>query len=282
MLTTKKVNIVKGAVNKEKAKAKTVGFVPTMGALHKGHLSLVRKARLECDFLVVSIFINPLQFGRSEDYKKYPRNLNQDEYLLEKEKVNLLFWAQADKMYPADFSVYVEEVNLSKVLCGYSRPGHFKGVCTILTKLFNIVNPDIAYFGQKDYQQALIVKKIVRDLNFPIKIEILPTVRENDGLAISSRNSCLSLRQRRSSSCLYRALSLAKKTIKGGERNSKNILDKMRQEIKNNDLTKIDYIKILDAYSLKELTTLRGKVVVALAVYIGRTRLIDNIILNVG
>jgi len=260
---------------------KTIGFVPTMGALHEGHLSLVNRARNECDFLVVSIFVNPFQFGPKEDYRRYPRNLKKDAGLLKEKGVDLLFCPQAKTMYFKDSSVRVRETKLSKVLCGKLRPGHFEGVCLVLAKLFNIVGPNIVYFGQKDYQQALIVKRMVRDLNFFIKIKILPIIREKDNLAMSSRVVYLTAQGKKDSTCLYSALSLAKKLIKQGERNPKKIINKMRKDVVSKNSAKIDYIKIMDAFCLKDLTLIKGKVLIALAVFVGKTRLIDNIILDV-
>jgi len=263
---------------------KAVGFIPTMGALHKGHLSLVKKARKECDFLMVSIFINPTQFGSKGGYKGYPRSLAKDKKQLKEEGVDLLFLPKESTMYPLGkerASVCVCENNLSKTLCGESRPGHFKGVCTILTKLFNILRPNIAYFGQKDYQQALIVKKLVKDLNFSTKIRVLPIIREEDNLAMSSRNIYLKGLARKSSRCLYQALELAKKLIKSRERDPKRVINQMKQLVKSGELAKIDYIEIVDASSLKKLKWIKGKVLIVLAVYIKKVRLIDNIILNV-
>ena len=271
------------AISRRRAKpGKIIGFVPTMGALHEGHLSLIKRARKECDFLIASIFINPTQFGAGEDYKHYPGNPAKDKKQLKKEGVDLLFLPNTNTMYPpGGASVYAYENNLSRVLCGKSRPGHFKGVCTILVKLFNIIKPDIAYFGQKDYQQALIVKKLVKDFNFPIRIRVLPVIREQDNLAMSSRNDYLKGQARKDSLCLYGALSFAVKLIKAGERNPKKIINQMKQLVKSRKLAKIDYIEIVDAESLKKIKRLKGRVLIALAVYIKRVRLIDNVILNV-
>ncbi len=262
---------------------KVIGFVPTMGALHEGHLSLVRKARRECDFLIASIFINPTQFGPGEDYQHYPRSLAKDKKQLETEGVDLLFLPKVNTMYPpgGEVSVYAYEDNLSKALCGKSRPDHFKGVCTILVKLFNIVRPDIAYFGQKDYQQTLIVKKLVKDFNFPIKIRVLPIIRDQVNLARSSRNAYLKGQARKSSHCLYQALSLAKELVKLGQRDPRKIISRMKQLVKSTELARIDYIEIVDSDSLKKVKRVSGRVLIALAVYIKKVRLIDNIILNV-
>ena len=262
-------------------KGKIISFVPTMGALHKGHLTLVEKAGKEGGFLVVSIFVNPAQFGPGENYKSYPRNFSRDRSFLEKQGVDLLFCPKVNTIYPQGNSVYVAESNLSKVLCGRSRPGHFRGVCSILVKLFNIIGPDSVYFGQKDYQQAQIVKKLINELNFSIKVRVLPIVREDDNLAMSSRNIRLSGQARRDSRCLYEALSLAKKLIKRGKRDTQEIINQMKQVVKSRKLAKIDYVEIVDAENLRRLTRIRGRVLIALAVYIKRVRLIDNIVLRV-
>ena len=282
MVVTGSIEKVRKISNKKAKLGKTIGFVPTMGALHEGHLSLVKRARKECDFLIVSIFINPTQFGSGEGYKRYPRNFAKDTKHLEQKGVDLLFSPKINTMYPLSrASVYADENNLSKVLCGKSRPGHFKGVCTILVKLFNIVKPDIAYFGQKDYQQTLIVKELVKGFNFPIKIRVLPIIRDQDNLARSSRNAYLKGQARKSSYCLYRALRVAKKLIKSGERDPKRVISQMKQLVKSTELARIGYIEIVDSGNLKKVKRISGKVLVALAVYIKKVRLIDNIILNV-
>jgi len=280
MIVTPSIKKVREKIKESKKKGKTIGFVPTMGALHQGHLSLVKKARKECGFVAVSVFVNPIQFGPKEDYIKYPGNLKQDRALLKAEGVDLLFCPRAQDMYESGFSVYVDEINLSRFLCSKSRPGHFKGVCTVVAKLFNIVGPDTAYFGQKDYQQALIIKKLSRELNFPVKIKVLPTVREKDKLAMSSRNAYLSPKARKDSVCLYEALNLAKKLVKEGQRCPKAVVNSMRKLIKSRRSVKVDYIKIVNADSLRDVDRIKGKILVALAVYVGGTRLIDNIILE--
>ena len=282
MIITGSIEKVRKISRKKTKLGKIIGFVPTMGALHKGHLSLVKRARKESDFLIASIFINPTQFGAGEDYERYPRNLAKDKKQLKKEGVDLLFSPKVNTMYPSGgASVYAYENNLSGVLCGKSRPGYFKGVCTILVKLFNIVKPDIAYFGRKDYQQTLIVKKLVKDFNFPIRIRVLSIVRERDNLAISSRNAYLKGQARKSSRCLYQTLELAKKLIKSGERGPKKVISQMKQLVKSTELARMDYIEIVDADNLKKLEKIKGKVLIALAVYLKKVRLIDNIILNV-
>ena len=281
MIFTSSIEKVRGYSLKVRKKGKIFGFVPTMGALHKGHMSLVDKAKKECDFVIVSIFINPIQFGPREDLGRYPRNFKKDENLLKKAGVNFVFYPKAKTMYPKDFSTYVHEISLSKVLCGKLRRGHFSGVATVVAKLFNIVEPDIAYFGQKDYQQAQIVRKIVDDLKYNIKIKILPIVREKDGLAMSSRNSYLTPSERVQSRCLYQSLTLARDLIRKGEKDSKRILAKMRSIVKSQKSTKIDYVEVVDANTLARVNKIYGKVLLAVAVYVGKTRLIDNIVLNV-
>jgi len=281
MKVVRSISKLRNILKKIKEDRKTVGFVPTMGALHLGHLSLIRKAKKETDFVVVSIFVNPTQFGPSEDYKRYPCNFKKDREILEKEKIDLLFFPFAKTMYPKRFSTYVEETCLSKVLCGEFRPHHFRGVCTVVAKLFNIVEPDISYFGQKDYQQAQIIKRMVRDLNFPIKIKVLPIIREKDGLAMSSRNNYLSCEERKDALCLYQALNRAKELVRKGERNSATVKKEMERIIKSVKKAKIDYIEIVDADNLKEVKKTKGKVLVALAVWIRKARLIDNFLLNV-
>ena len=281
MIVTGSIERAREICRSRQRKGKIISFVPTMGALHKGHLRLVKKAGEESDFLVVSIFVNPAQFGPGEDYKNYPRDVSKDKRALKTEGVDLLFYPKANSIYPRGNSVYVDESDLSRVLCGKSRPGHFRGVCSILVKLFNIIGPDIAYFGQKDYQQAQIIKKLITELNFPIKVRVLPLVREEDGLAMSSRNIRLRGQARKDSRCLYEALSLAKRLIKEGKRDTQEVISQMKQVVKSKKSAKIDYIEVVDAKSLKKLKRVKGRVLVALAVYIKGVRLIDNIILNV-
>lgn len=258
-----------------------IGFVPTMGHLHEGHLSLVRLARARCDFLVVSIFVNPLQFGPGEDYLDYPRDLARDLRLLEPEGVDLVFHPEPREFYPEDFSTRVEVTGLTEGLCGRSRPGHFTGVATVLTKLFNLVSPDLAVFGQKDAQQAYMVRRLVRDLNFDIEILIAPTVREEDGLALSSRNSYLTPEERREAGALFKALQVAQGLIEEGERNPNRVKDAMRQILEPLPHTRIDYISIVETKNLSEVEELKGEVMIALALWVGRARLIDNLILTV-
>lgn len=263
-----------------KKKEKTVGFVPTMGFLHEGHLSLIRRARKDTDCVVVSIFVNPIQFGPKEDFKKYPRDLKRDLALSKKSGVDIVFFPRVEFMYPKGFSTYVSVEGLTESLCGFSRPGHFKGVTTVVAKLFNIVKPDIAYFGQKDAQQAIVIKKMAEDLNMPVKIKMMPIVREKDGLAMSSRNVYLSPCQRRQALSLYKSLKLARKLYRKGEKNPKKIIAGMRGEILKEKAAEIDYLSIVDLDRLKDVSKVLKKSLVAVAVKIGNTRLIDNVILN--
>ncbi len=271
---------MKEAVREIKARAKTVGFVPTMGFLHEGHLSLVRECRKAADATVVSIFVNPLQFGPKEDFKEYPRDLERDARLLEAEGVDFLFYPEASKMYPGGFKTMVEVPGLQDKLCGRSRPGHFRGVCTVVLKLFHIVQPDIAFFGQKDAQQALIIQRMVKDLDMDIDIRVLPIVRERDGLALSSRNTYLNAKERQAALILRQSLVEAERMFEAGERRAGVILARMRDLISQELLARIDYVAIVDLEELDPVETIDRDVLVALAVYIGKTRLIDNTVLK--
>ena len=275
MIIAKTIDHTREAVNAAKRKGKSIGFVPTMGALHDGHLSLVRRAKRDTDFVVASIFVNPAQFGPGEDLKKYPRPFGKDKTLLIKEGVDLLFFPGAGEIYAADFSTYVEERCLSKPLCGASRPGHFNGVCTVVAKLFNIIRPNTAYFGAKDYQQLQVIKRMARDLNFSVKIEAMPIVREPDGLAMSSRNAYLNREERRNALCLDIALRDA------GVRESGQVISLMKTIVLSHKNAKIDYIEIMDADSLTSVEKMNGKVLIALAVVVGKTRLIDNLVIKI-
>ncbi|ABR31454.1 pantoate--beta-alanine ligase [Thermosipho melanesiensis] len=260
-------------------KGKKIGFVPTMGYLHEGHLSLVRAAREENDILVVSIFVNPTQFGPNEDFESYPRDLKRDLSLLEKENVDYVFVPEVSDMYPNDYSTFVEEVVLSKFLCGASRPGHFRGVCTVVTKFFNIVKPTRAYFGQKDAQQFRVLRRMVRDLNLDVELREMPIVRELDGLAMSSRNTYLNDVERNEATRLYKSLLKAKELIEKGEKDVLKIKDEMKK-ILDHPLLKIDYIEFVDEETLRPVEKIEGKVIVAIAVFVGKARLIDNIIVG--
>ncbi len=259
-----------------------VGFVPTMGYLHEGHLSLVRRARAENSSLVASIFVNPTQFSPQEDFHSYPRDTKRDLVLLEKEATDVVFMPSAEEMYPPHFNSWVEVANVTERLEGASRPGHFRGVTTVCAKLFDIVQPTRAYFGQKDAQQALVIKKMVSDLNMNLEIVTLPTVREPDGLAMSSRNSYLNPEEREAAPVLYCALRLTQRLWEQGERDAESIRQEMRRLIQKEPLAKIDYVSIANADTLDELDTVEPPVLVSLAVKIGKTRLIDNILLQLA
>jgi len=257
---------------------KTISFVPTMGYLHQGHLSLIRQAGKDSDVLVVSIFVNPTQFGRGEDYERYPRDLERDKKLAAEEKVDILFVPSSKEMYPQGYHTFVEVERLSESLCGRFRPGHFRGVATVVAKLFNIVSPHSAYFGQKDAQQALLIRKMVKDLNMGVEVKVLPIIREEDGLALSSRNAYLSPEERRAAPVLYKSLQEARRMLEAGERDSRRVIRQMEEMIKKEKQARIDYISIVDGETLEERERIEGKVLVALAVWMGKTRLIDNII----
>ena len=257
-----------------------VGFVPTMGYLHEGHLSLVRRARAENASVVASIFVNPTQFGPREDIGAYPRDLQRDLELLEKEKADIVFYPSAGEMYPTNYNTWVYVEGLTGRLEGASRPGHFRGVTTVVAKLFNIVEADRAYFGQKDAQQALVIKNMVTDLNMNLEVVTLPTLREPDGLAMSSRNTYLNPEQRRAATVLYQSLLLAQNRYADGERDAGRIRQQMTGLIKQEPLAETDYISIADSATLEELDIIASGALVSLAVRVGKTRLIDNIVLG--
>ena len=257
---------------------KTIGFVPTMGYLHEGHLSLMRRARKENDELVISIFVNPTQFGPGEDFKRYPRNFSRDKELSKSCGVDVIFYPRARDMYPQGYKTCVDVEYLSNVLCGASRPGHFRGVSTVVLKLFNIVQPDAAYFGRKDAQQAIVVEKMVKDLNLALRIKTLPTIREKEGLALSSRNTYLNKQQRENAVILYKSLQTAVGMIQSGHKDPRKIIAQMRKMIKSRRGARIDYIRIVDIRSLTEVKRIKGRLLIAVAVFFGKTRLIDNVI----
>jgi len=260
---------------------RTIGFVPTMGALHEGHLSLMREARAQCDVLVVSIFVNPAQFGPSEDFEKYPRDLDSDAALLIRENVDFLFAPAATDIYPRGFSTYVIVEGLSEQLEGASRQGHFRGVATVVAILLNIVRPDVAFFGQKDAQQAAVLKRMVRDLAFDTKVIVLPIVREESGLALSSRNAYLSDEEKRAATVLHRGLSQANLAYGGGEREGARLLELVRATIASESLARVDYVSLNDAETLEPLARIADRpALLSLAVYLGKTRLIDNMVLG--
>lgn len=269
---------VRSVLQKAKRQNKTIGFVPTMGALHEGHMALIRQSRQNNDVTVVSIFVNPTQFGPREDFNKYPRQIKQDCLLLKKEKVDILFLPSSERMYPQPYLTYINVERLSDTLCGKSRPGHFRGVATIVAKLLLIINPNILYLGQKDAQQCIVIKRMINDLNFNTKVEIVPTVREADGLAKSSRNVYLNPQQRKEAVVLSQSLFLAKRKIKQGTREISTIKKTIRALIQKRSSGKIDYIECVDAQTLMPLKTIKSNTLIALAVRFERTRLIDNII----
>lgn len=265
----------------ERQKGKKIGFVPTMGYLHEGHLSLVEAAKCENDTVVMSIFVNPLQFGPNEDYKTYPRDIERDTHLAEKAGVDAIFIPEVNEMYTYYPQLTTVEVkDISERLCGASRPGHFTGVTTVVTKLFNIVQPDAAYFGQKDYQQVQVIKQMVADLNMPVRVISVPIKRETDGLAMSSRNTYLSEKERQEALCLNEALLLCKDSYEKGEKNAEILKEIMVSRIRKEPSASIDYIEICDADTLKPVDKITKPTAVALAVKIGRTRLIDNMVIR--
>lgn len=272
---------VRRIVKKARRDGKTIGFVPTMGYFHEGHLSLFRRARAETGLLVVSVYVNPAQFAPHENYKRYPRDFKRDFKLAEKEKVDILFNPADRQMYPDRFSTFVCDQNLSKALEGKSRPVHFRGVLTVLAKLFHLTVPDAAYFGQKDYQQALLVQRMVRDLDFDIKIRVLPTVREEDGLAMSSRNHFLKREDRVRAVSLFSALQQGRDMISSGMRNSTEILKRLRGKIQETPGVKVDYLEIVDPATLRKIKRVKKRVLLAGAVWIRKTRLIDNLLVDV-
>jgi pantoate--beta-alanine ligase len=257
-----------------------LGLVPTMGALHEGHLSLVRRARQECASVAVSIFVNPTQFGPNEDLESYPRDLDRDLMLLDREGVDLVWTPTAERMYPEGFHTWVIVENLTARLEEVVRPGHFRGVTTVVSKLFNTVQPQLAYFGQKDAQQAVVVRRMTRDLDFPIEIVVCPIVREADGLAMSSRNAYLNRKERKGATVLFRALSAAKKAFDEGERESENLKRILRDTVGAEPLAKLQYVSCADTESLIGVEQVRGKALLSLAAFVGKTRLIDNLILE--
>lgn len=257
----------------------TVGLVPTMGFLHDGHLSLIRRARDECDHVVVSIFVNPTQFGPKEDLAKYPRDLERDFRLIEP-FTDLVWTPTPEIMYPTGYQTWVEVEAMTRPLEGAMRPGHFKGVTTIVAKLFNAVQPHKAYFGQKDAQQAAVIRQMVRDLNFPIEIVVCPTTREADGLAMSSRNVYLDVEQRKAATVLFRSLSAAQELYEAGERNAEKVRGKMKEVLASEPLAEVQYVSCADYDTLEELVLIRGKTLLSMAVFIGKTRLIDNFVIE--
>ena len=269
------VEEVRAQVKEWKKEGYTIGFVPTMGYLHEGHASLMDAAG-ENDNVVVSIFVNPIQFGPNEDLESYPRDLEHDAKVCEEHGVDLIFHPTPEEMYGEHFYTYVDMDVLTKELCGLSRPVHFRGVCTVVNKLFNIVTPDHAYFGEKDAQQLAIIKRMVKDLNMPLEIHGCPIIREEDGLAKSSRNTYLSEEERKAALVLSRSIFLGKEMVEKGERDAKKVVAAMTAEIEKEPLAKIDYVKVVDLETMQQVETIEHDILTAIAVYIGKTRLIDN------
>ncbi len=284
MLLTRTIAETRAVIADARTQGKRIGFVPTMGYLHEGHLKLIDIAKRHSDFVVVSIFVNPTQFSPTEDFAKYPRDFERDRRLCESRGTDLIFAPEVSEIYPERSLITLQIEKLADRLCGTRRPGHFNGVLLVVSKLFNIVQPNVAVFGQKDAQQLIIIKRFVQDLNFPVRIIAAPTVRESDGLAMSSRNIYLSPEQRAQSTVLYQALQRAKTLIEAGQRDAKKILLEMQQLIATASEAKIDYIEIVSVSDLQPVKHLDGErqVLIALAVYFGRARLIDNIVLKIS
>ncbi len=281
MKVAKTIKSVRQFVGTARKAGRKIGFVPTMGALHEGHISLIDRSVKNGDFVVVSIFVNPTQFGQGEDFNKYPRPLKADLKICRARGADVVFVPGARQMYGSEVLTWVNVEKPSVPLCGLFRPGHFRGVATICAKLFNIVLPDIAYFGQKDAQQAIVIKRMVADLNFPLKIVVCPIIRAADGLALSSRNKYLSPRQRKDATCIYQSLKTARKMIRAGATDPNKVTAQMRMILrKAGSQSKIDYVSIADTETLESTSRITGRVLIAVAVRIGSTRLIDNIIVD--
>lgn len=276
----KTIEEVRAQVKAWRAEGLTVGLVPTMGYLHEGHQSLIARSVAENDRTVVSDFVNPIQFGPTEDLATYPRDIERDAALCESTGANLIFHPEADEMYAPDFCTYVDMDHLTKGLCGKTRPIHFRGVCTVVSKLFHIVQPDRAYFGQKDAQQLAVIRRMVRDLNMPLTIVGCPIIREEDGLAKSSRNTYLSAEERKAALCLSRGLNKGKAAVEAGETNAEKVKAIITAEIEAEPLSRIDYVEIVDWNNLEPVSSTEGSILAAVAVYIGKTRLIDNFIIE--
>ena len=276
----KTIEEVRAQVKAWRAEGLTVGLVPTMGYLHEGHQSLIARSVAENDRTVVSDFVNPIQFGPNEDLATYPRDIERDAALCESTGANLIFHPEADEMYAPDFCTYVDMDHLTKGLCGKTRPIHFRGVCTVVSKLFHIVQPDRAYFGQKDAQQLAVIRRMVRDLNMPLTIVGCPIIREEDGLAKSSRNTYLSAEERKAALCLSRGLNKGRAAVEAGETDAEKVKAIITAEIEAEPLSRIDYVEIVDWNNLEPVSSTEGSILAAVAVYIGKTRLIDNFIIE--
>jgi len=275
----RKISEIRSALRRVRSSGKRIGLVPTMGYFHKGHLSLIDIARRKSDFVVVSLFVNPTQFAPQEDLDRYPRDLSHDKKLAADHGVDILFYPTTKEMYAAEFKTYVITEDLSRVLCGRTRKTHFRGVTTVVAKLFNIIQPDLAVFGQKDHQQAVIIKRMVADLNFPVQIEIGPIIREPNGLAMSSRNRYLSALEREQATWIYRSLKAAQAAVAQGERDPSKITEIIRKKIKQASRAEIEYIALVDDQTLERVDRIRAGTFAAVAVYFNKTRLIDNVYL---
>jgi pantoate--beta-alanine ligase len=280
MQIAKTVAEIRACVRQAHAAGKTVGFVPTMGALHAGHVSLIEAARTRCDYVVVSIFVNPTQFGPGEDLDKYPRPFEKDLEICESHGVDAVFAPTAAEMYPRENLTWVNVDKLTDRLCGQFRPGHFRGVATVCAKLFNVVGPDLAFFGQKDAQQALVIRRMAADLNMPLEIVLCPTVREPDGLAMSSRNQYLRPREREDAARIYESLELCRQSIESGQRDAGVVRARMREVLEGVPSMRVEYVSIADAETLEELDRIGGRVLIAVAVRMESARLIDNILVD--
>ncbi|HUT28824.1 MAG TPA: pantoate--beta-alanine ligase [Sedimentisphaerales bacterium] len=276
------IESVRALVRAAREDGSKIGLVPTMGALHVGHLSLIEAARQECDFVVVSIFVNPTQFGPGEDFDKYPRPLEADLEICRKAGVNVVFAPTVEQMYGGENLTWVEVEKLTEPLCGRFRPGHFRGVATVCAKLFNIVLPDAAYFGQKDAQQAVVIRRMVSDLKMPLRIVVCPTVREPDGMAVSSRNKYLTAQQRNDAACIYKSLARCRQMIEAGVRDAEQITAEMRKILEQVGSVEIEYVSLVDAETLEAAEHIGGRIMAAVAVRLDTARLIDNIVVEVG
>jgi len=281
MRIVKTIKNLRQVLNEARRKGQKIGFVPTMGYFHEGHLSLMRRAKKECDTSVVSIYVNPRQFDRKEDLTGYPRDIKRDATMIEKENVDILFIPSDNDVYPNCYLTYIDVEKISGMLCGKYRPGHFKGVATVVAKLLNMVRPDVMYLGQKDAQQVVVLKRMLADLNFPVSIRVVPTAREKDGLAMSSRNTRLTAQERLQAPVLHKALKEASLNIRSGERSASKIIGRIKKTITRNSGGKIQYVACVSADTLEVLKVLKGTVLIALSVFFGKTRLIDNVIIPI-
>ncbi len=281
MHIVKTIKNLRQILHQVRRKGQKIGFVPTMGYFHEGHLSLMRQAKKECDICVVSVYVNPKQFGPKEDLGRYPRDIKRDTMMIKKENVDILFIPSDNVVYPNCYLTYIDVEKISNTLCGQYRPGHFKGVATVVAKLLNMVQPDVLYLGQKDAQQVVVLKTMAADLNFPVGIRVVPTAREKDGLAMSSRNIRLSSQERAQAPVLYKALKDAARHIKAGEGSVSKIIGRIQKTITQYSSGKIQYVACVDADTLEPLKILKGNILIALAVFFGKTRLIDNVIIPI-